>query len=97
MVALVDAVQCYNRVAHATAALTLQAYKLRQSSVMEMLEHINDMEYYFWTGFEKSLTYSVGKDSTKQGLCQGNAVTPSAWKMLTSVLVMVQRRMGHGI
>ena len=55
------------------------------------------MEYYPRTGYEESTIFSGGKDNKKQGLCQGNAAAPSAWQMLTSVLVRVQQRMGHGI
>ena len=40
LVASVDATQCYDRVAHAVAALTLRAYKVRQSLVMGMLQPI---------------------------------------------------------
>ena len=55
------------------------------------------MEYYPRTGYEESTIFSGGKDNKKQGLYQGNAAAPSAWQMLTSVLVRVQQRMGHGI
>ena len=51
MVASVDTVQCYDRVAHTVTALTLQAYKVRQSSVMGMLQSTQSMEYYLRTGF----------------------------------------------
>jgi hypothetical protein len=64
---------------------------------MGMLQPIQNMEYYLRTGYGESTTFSGGKDDKKQGLCQGNAAAPSAWQMLTSVLVRVQRRLGHGI
>ena len=51
LVALVDVAQCYNRIAHAVASLTLRAYKVRQTSVASMLTPIQSMEYYFRTGF----------------------------------------------
>ena len=44
MVASVDAAQCYDRIAHAIAALTLCAFKVPPSSVASMLEPIQDME-----------------------------------------------------
>ena len=78
-------------------ALTLRAYKVRQSLVMGMLQPIQNMEYYFRTGYGDSATYSGGKGDKKQSLCQGNTVTPLAWQMLTSILVNVQRRMGNVI
>ena len=62
MVASVDAAQCYDRVAHTMTALTLRAYKVRQSSVMGMLQPIQNMEHYLRMGYGKSTTYSDGKD-----------------------------------
>ena len=50
IVASVDASQCYDRVAHAMAALTLRAYKVQQSLLMGMLQPIQSMEYYLRTG-----------------------------------------------
>ena len=38
-----------------------------------------------------------GRATKKQGLCQGNASTPSACQMLTFLLVNVQRSMGNDI
>ena len=69
MVASVDAVQCYDRIAHAIASLTLRAYKVPASSVSSMLEPIQEMEYYVRTGFGESSTHSGGKDNKKQGTC----------------------------
>ena len=92
-----DATQCYDRVAHTMASLTLRVYKVRQISVMEMLEPIQNMEYYLRTGFGESSKYLGGKDNKKQGLCQGNAAARSAWQMLTSLLVNAQHQQDHGI
>ena len=51
LVASVDAAQCYNRVAHAMAALALQVHKVNRSSVVAMLEPIQEMEYCLRTGY----------------------------------------------
>ena len=87
---VLNAAQCYDRVAHALTALTLQAYKVRQSSVMGMFQTIQNMEYCLRTGYRESTTFLGRKDDKKQGLCQGNTAAPSAWQMLTSLLVNVQ-------
>ena len=89
VVASVDAAQCYDRVAHTMTALTLRAYKVRQRSVLAMLQPIQNMEYYLQTGYGESTTFMGSKDDKKQGLCQGNAVAPSAWQLLTSLLINV--------
>ena len=62
LVASVDASSCYDMVAHAVAALTLRAYKVRQSSIMGMLTPIANMEFYLRTGFGESDHYFGGKD-----------------------------------
>ena len=46
IVASVDAAQCYDRIAHAVAALTLRASRVPESSVRCMLQPIRDMEFY---------------------------------------------------
>ena len=69
VVASVDAAQCYGRVAPTMMALALRAYKVRQSSVMGMLQPIQNMEYYLRTGYGKSTTFSGRKEDKKQGLC----------------------------
>ena len=79
LVASVDASQCYDRIAHATAALTLRAYKVKQSSVVTMLHPIQNMEYYLRTGFGESSTFFGGSDDKKQGSCQGNGGAPPTW------------------
>ena len=76
MVALVDAAQYYDRVSHTMTALTLRAYMVRQSSVMGVLQPIQNMEYYSRTGYGESTTYSGRKGKKKQGLCQDNAAAP---------------------
>ena len=43
--------QCYSRITHTVASLTLRAYKVRQSSVSSILPPIQTMEYYLRTGF----------------------------------------------
>ena len=65
MVASVDAAQCYDRIAHAIASLTLRAYKVPSSSVLSMLEPIQEMEYYVRTNYGKLSTHSGGKDNKK--------------------------------
>ena len=97
MVASVDAAQCYDRIAHAIAALTLRAFKVPQSSASSMLEPIQNMEYYLRTGFGESTTHSGGKDNKKQGTCQGNTAAPPTWQQISTLLVNAQRHSGHGI
>ena len=97
VLASVDTVQCYDRVAHAMMALALSAYKVRQSSVIGMLQPIQCMEYYLRTGYDESSTYSGGKDNKEQWLCQGNTVAPSMWKQISTLVIDAPKRHKHGI
>ena len=95
VVASVDAAQCYDRLSHIMTPLTLWVYKIRESSVLGMLQPIQNMEYELRTGYKESTAYSGGKEDKNQGLYQGKAVAPSTWQMLTSLLINVQRRLGN--
>ena len=97
LVASVDAAQCYDRVSHAMAALTLRAYKVQNSSVLGMLRPIQNMEYYLRTGFGESSSFFGGKGSHKQGLCQGNGAAPPTWLQISTLLINAQRRHHHGV
>ena len=76
VIASVDVVQCYNRIAHAVVSLMLRAYTIRQSSVASMLTSIQSMNYYPRTGFGEPTAHVGGKEDPKQGLCQGNTAVP---------------------
>ena len=95
--ASVDAAQCYDRIAHAAAALTIRAYKVRQSLVVGMLAPIQLMEYYLRTGFGESKTLSGGAGGPKQRACQGNTAALATWQQISPMLVRAQDRAGHGI
>ena len=97
LVASVDASQCYDRIAHCVAALTLRAFKVRNSSVLTMLTPIQEMQFYLRTGFGESKTPFGGKEHVKQGACQGNGGAPPTWQQISTMMMNVQRRQGHGI
>ena len=97
IVASVDAAQCYDRIAHAMAALTLRASKVPDSSVHCMLQPIRDMEFYIRTGFGESSGYVGGKEVIKQGGCQGNGAAPPTWQQIATTMIRAQHRAGHGV
>ena len=69
LVAPVNTAQCYDRITHTVAPLTLHVYTVRQSVVASMLTPIQFMEYYPRTCVGESTTYSGGKEDPKQGSC----------------------------
>ena len=54
LVASVDASQCYDRMAHSIAGLTLQASGVPPSSVRSMLKPIREMEFFICAAFGES-------------------------------------------
>ena len=97
IVASVDAAQCYDRIAHAMAALTLRASKVPDSSVHCMLQPIRDMEFYIRTAFGESESFVGGKDVLKQGGGQGNGAAPPTWQQIATTMIRAQQRAGHGV
>ena len=97
IVASVDASQCYDRISHAMAALTLRASKVPPSSVNCMLKPIREMEFYIRTAFGESSDGVGGADVVKQGGGQGNGAAPPTWQQISAIMLGAHRRAGHGI
>ena len=55
--ALVDAANCYDSVAHAIASLVFQAYGVPEKAVQSMLYTIEEMKYYLRTAYGDSKNY----------------------------------------
>ncbi len=72
-IALVDASNCYDRIAHAMASLIFQAFGVPTSAVESILGAIKNMKFFLHTGFGDSASFVGGGTSIKtQDLCQGN-------------------------
>ena len=97
IVAYVDAAQCYDRIAHAFAALTLRANKAPESSVHCMLQPIRDMKFYIRTAHGKLKGYAGDREVPKQGKCQGNGAALATWQQISTVMLRAHRRQGHGV
>ena len=70
--ALVDAANFYDSVAHAIASLVFQAYGVPEEAVQSMLSTIEEMKYYLRTAYRDSKNFRGHKISVKfQVLCQG--------------------------
>ena len=68
IVVSVDTAQCYDRITHAFAALTLRANKAPESSVHCILQPIRDMEFYIRTAHGESDTYTGGGKRLNKGI-----------------------------
>ena len=76
--ALVDALNCYDRIAYATASMIFQAFGVPILAVETMLSIIENMKFFLRTGFGDSTSFAGGGISAKtQGLTQGNGASPA--------------------
>jgi hypothetical protein len=83
-IALVDASNCYNRIAHTIASLIFQAFGVPLTAVKTMLGASENMKFFLRTGFGDSTTYTGGGISVKtQGLTQGNGASPARWGVIS--------------
>ena len=96
IVASVDAAQCYDRIAHSIAELSMRAAKVPENSIHCMLKPIREMEFFIRTAFGES-SEPVGKHKVKQGGCQGNGAAPPMWQQISTTMLRAQHTAGHGI
>jgi hypothetical protein len=59
-IASVDALNCYDRIAHAIASLIFQAFGVPLSAVKTMLGAIENMKFFLRTGFGDSKSFAGG-------------------------------------
>ena len=76
--ALVDAANCYDRVAHAVASLVFRAMGAQLPMTLSMLSAIQQMQFFLRTSFGDS-DQAVGAriHLSTQGFMQGNGASPA--------------------
>jgi len=97
-IAVVDADNCYDRIAHPIASLIFQSLGVPITAAKAMLSTIQNMKFFLRTGYGDSLEYagSTGGKRT-QGLCQGNGAAPAGWTVTTIPMIHAHRKKGHGV
>jgi hypothetical protein len=97
-IALVDAPNCYDRIAHhAMALLISQAFGVPLTAVETMLGAIENMKFFLRTGFGDSTLFTGGGISIKtQGLMQGNGESPAGWAVISICILGAHGKRGHG-
>lgn len=82
--ALVDAANCYDCVAHAIASVVFQAFGTPPSACVSMLKVIQEMQFYLRTAFGDSKESVGAKINLKtQGFMQGNGASPAGWAVVS--------------
>ena len=96
-IASVDALNCYDRIAHAMASLVFQAFGVPITVVESMLGTIENMKFFLRTGFGDSTSFAGGGISIKtQGMCQGNGALLAGWAVISICILGAHGRKGHG-
>jgi hypothetical protein len=95
-IALVDASNSYDRIAHVMASLIFQAFGVPTTAIESMLGVIENMKFFLRTGFGDSATFSGKGISIKtQGLCQGNGAAPAGWVVISICIIGAHKKKGH--
>ena len=93
----VDFTNCYNAVAHPIASIALQPFKVQKVMVVMMLSVLQTMKWYLKTAFGQSATaFSRTPDDPSMGFGQGNGASPPRFLAVSTFLIKVYRRQGHG-
>jgi hypothetical protein len=96
-ITLVDASNCYDRIAHAMASLVFQAFRVPTTTIESMLGAIENMKFFLQKGFGDSKSFAGGGISIKsQGLCQGNGAAPTGWAVISICILRAHGKKGHG-
>ena len=92
-----DAGNCYDRIHHAIIALVFLALGVPTGAITSMLCSIQLMHFFLRTGWGESDSSIVG-DLLKilHMMCQGTGEAPAVWPVLSTVLIRIYKRRGHG-
>ncbi len=96
-IVLVDASNCYDRIAHAMALLIFQAFGVPLTAVETMLGAIKNMKFFPREGLGNSTSFGGGRISIKtQWLMQGNGASPAGWAVISVCILGAHRKKGRG-
>ncbi len=94
---MVDASNCYDRIAHAMASLIYQAFRVPTSAIKTMLGAIENVKFFLRTGFGDSTKFAGSGISIKtQGMTQGNGALPAEWAVISICILNAHCKKGHG-
>ncbi len=93
----VDLANCYDAVAHTITSIALQSFKVRKVMVAMMLYVLETMQWFLKTAFGQSKTsFGRTKWDLLMGLGQGNTADPPGFLTVSTLMINVYRRLGHG-
>jgi hypothetical protein len=96
-IALVDASNCYDCIAHAMALLIFHSFGVEDKAVTMMLETIQETIFFLRTVLGDSKEFAGLTIEVKtQGLGQGNGASPAGWCVISFMILQVHGAKGHG-
>ena len=92
-----DFADCYDRIAHNVAGISLRAWGVPQPAINILLETMEMMRFFLRTGFgESKQSYGGTHEQRLAGYGQGNAASGPGFTALSSLIVNAYLREGHG-
>ncbi len=92
-----DFLDCYDRIAHNVAAVSLRAFGIPQPAINILLKTMETMSFFLWTGFVESKdSYGSTHEVRLAGYGQGNAASGPGFTALSSLIVNAYLREGFG-
>ena len=93
-----DAMSCFDRIVHSVAILAYRRLGIPHPPLHCMFESIQNMTHSIRTSFGdyKWTISSKGTLIPYQGILQGNGASPATWVVLSTPLLNMMRKAGHG-
>ena len=93
-----DAAGCYDRICHPVAILTLASYGVPMSVCQSLFQTLQKARHHIKTGFGRTKRSTYGNEHIPmQGIGQGNGIGPTLWALISSKLIQMMEKAGHGI
>ncbi len=92
-----DFSDCYDRIAHNVAAVSLRAFDVPQPAINILLKTMETLGFFLWTGFGESTDlYGSTHEERLAGYGQGNAASGLGFTALSSLIVNAYLRERFG-
>ncbi len=96
-IALVDASNCYDRIAHAMALLIFHSFGVEDTAVTAMLETIQEMKFFLRMAFGDSKEFAGLTIEVKlQRIGQENGASLARWCIISIMILWAHGAKGHG-
>lgn len=93
-----NASKCYYQIVHSIAMIAIQHVGIPYNTTKSLFLPLQKMTHNISTGFGTSdVTYSAdNKNTSLQGILQGNGNGPSTWTILSSIIFQLMKAKGFG-